>query len=189
MDALFLVVNNPTGSGSSGEAVGYFVFQWIILLGGATVHFLLDRKPKRRTGSRAVELYLFWIVVGGGLWAILGGIMHITGNVNEIAASIGYAPSKFQWEVGWGDIAIGVLGFMSIWRRDGWLTAAVVALAISYGGDAWGHIVEWQAHSNDAPDNVWAIPSDIVQPLLAIILLVKYRRNQAADSTSPKPAQ
>ena len=38
-------------------------------------------------------------------------------------------------------------------------------------------------HDNTAPNNVWAIPSDIFGPLLAIGLLIAYRRmsSQAED--------
>ncbi len=60
------------------------------------------------------------------------------------------------------------------------MTAAVVTLVIMYWGDAIGHVMELVAHDNQAPSNVWAIPSDVLQPLLAAILLVLYRRGQPA---------
>ena len=96
----------------------------------------------------------------------------------------------FEWEVGWGDIAIGVLGVGCAWRhfRDGWMTAAVVALAISFWGDAIGHIMQLVAHDNHAPDNVWAIPADIGGPLLALILLVLYRSGQRKARLAEAPA-
>jgi hypothetical protein len=36
--------------------------------------------------------------------------------------------------------------------------------------------MQWTVHDNTAPNNVWAIPSDILGPLLAVMLLVAYRR-------------
>ena len=45
-----------------------------------------------------------------------------------------------------------------------------------YWGDAIGHIMQYTVHDNTAPDNVWAIPSDIIGPLLAVVLLIAYRR-------------
>ncbi len=107
---------------------------------------------------------------------------------SQTAESIGYAPSMFQWEVGWGDIAVGVLGFVAIWKRDGWMSAAVVALTFSYIGDAIGHIMQLVAHNNHAPNNVWAIPSDIAQPIVLIILLLIYRK-MTKDLESESPAQ
>jgi hypothetical protein len=180
LDASWLLakVNNPGGSGGTGSAIGFFAFQWIVLVVGTVVHLLVDRRrhPERAGPRRTVELALLWILVFGGAWAIFGGLSHISGQAPELAESIGYRSSMFQWEVGWGDIAIGVLGVGCIWKRDGWMTAAVVALAVSYGGDAIGHVMQWVEHDNTAPDNVWAIPSDVLQPLLAIVLLIAYRR-------------
>ena len=132
----------------------FFIVPWIVLIVGVVINIAVDRHPARRTGPRIVELALLW----------------------EIAAGIGYAPSMFQWEVGFGDLALSVLGIGCFWFRDRWMTAAVIALAISYGGDAIGHIMQYVGDGNDAPDNTWAIPSDILQPLLAIVLLVMYRR-------------
>lgn len=150
---------------------------WLVMFAGWIIHVFADRKPNRRTGHRVVELLLLWLLVFQGAWAAFGGLGHISGTSAALAENIGYAPSMFQWEVGFGDIAIGVLGIGCAWRRhrDGWMTAAVVALAISFGGDAIGHIMQYVAHDNDAPANVWAIPGDIAQPLLAIILLIVYR--------------
>ncbi len=169
---------NPAGSEHSAAAAGYFIVQWIVLLGGAAIHVLIERRhyPERRTTRRTVELVLLWVLVFGGLWALGGGIGHISGNSGDLAESIGYTQSMFQWEVGWADIGIAVLGIGCIRWRNGWMTAAVVMLAISYYGDTIGHILQWTKHDNTAPDNVWAIPSDIFGPTLAILLLLWYRR-------------
>lgn len=156
----------------------YFTAIWLTMIIGWLIHVFVDRHPDRRTSHRVIELALLWVLVGGGAWNILGGLGHIGPQSDAVARGIGYTQSMFQWEVGWGDIAVGVLGIACAWRRlrGTWLTAAVVALAISFWGDAIGHIMQLVAHDNHAPNNVWAIPSDILLPLLAIILLVYYRR-------------
>lgn len=158
----------------------FFLAPLVVLVIGCGIHVLLDRKPNRRTGHRVVELALLWVMVWLGAWAVMGGLLHIGPTSGEIAEGIGYTQSMFQWEVGWADIAVGVLGVGCAWkvRRDGWLTAAVVVLAICFWGDAIGHVMQYSAHDNMAPSNVWAIPSDILQPLLAIILLIAYRRGE-----------
>lgn len=160
--------------------MGFFAFTLLTLVVGALLHTFLDRHGDRRTRRRVIELWLLWFVVGGGVWAIIGGLSHIGPTSTQIADSIGYRQSFFQWEVGWADIAVGVLGVGCVWKRDGWLTAAVVALAILYWGDTIGHIMQWSVHDNTAPSNVGAIPSDILQPLVAVILLIAYRRTSAA---------
>lgn len=40
--------------------------------------------------------------------------------------------------------------------------------------------MEYVAHNDTAPSNVWAIPSDFMQPIFAIILLAGYRRQTPA---------
>lgn len=157
----------------------FFLLVWTIIIVGAAVHVFVDRSPRRRSSHRVVELALLWVMVAGGAASIFGGIGHVGPNSGELAGEIGYRQSMFQWEVGWADIAIGVLGLGCVRWRDGWLSAAVVALTLSYGGDAIGHVMEWVAHDNTATDNIWAIPSDVLQPLVAIVLLVAYRRGAA----------
>ena len=161
----------------------FFVTPWVITFLGWGIHVAVDRSDQARTSRRVVELLLLWVMVFGGAWVLLAAFGHLGPNSAEHAADIGYSPSMFQWELGGADAAIGVLGIGCAWRRDGWLTAAVVVLAICYLGDAIGHIMQLTVHDNTAPNNVWAIPSDIFGPLLAIGLLIAYRRmsSQAED--------
>ena len=164
----------------------FFVVPWIVLIVGLAINIAADRHSARRTSPRIVELALLWVMVWLSVWGLIGVAGHLGPNSAEVAAGIGYAPSMFQWEVGFGDLALAVLGIGCFWFRDRWMTAAVVALAISYFGDAIGHIMQYVGDGNDAPDNTWAIPSDILQPLLAIVLLVLYRRGFGRLPDLPK---
>lgn len=156
----------------------FFLAPTLITLIGAAIHIALDRHVERRTSRRVVELILIWWVVSAGVMSAVGGFAHVGPLSAKTAEDIGpaYIPSMFQWEVGWGDIAIGVILFMCIWKRGSFMTAAIIAWTISYWGDAIGHIMQMVAHDNWAPSNVWSTPSDIIGPLLAIILLIAYRR-------------
>jgi hypothetical protein len=186
MTTLFAATQNPGGSESNAAGASFFIAMWVVILIGAVIHVAVDRHKHGHRPGRGVELSLLWVMVFGGAWAIWGGILHTSGSSEQLATSIGYAPSMFQWEVGWGDIALGVLGVACAWKafRGQWLTAAVVVLAIQYGGDGIGHIMQYVAHDNTAPDNVWAIPSDFLQPIVAIVLLVAYRRHNASVATA-----
>lgn len=167
----------------------FFSIPWVIIVVGAVVHVLVDKSPARRTSQRIVELALLWLLVVGGIWALVGALGHLGPNSAEIAEGIGYAPSMFQWEVGWADVAVGVMGIGCIWMRQQWLTAAVVVLSICYLGDAIGHIMQYTVHDNTAPENVWAIPSDILGPVMAIVLLIALRRMQRHEvPTTPVAA-
>lgn len=163
----------------------FFILGWVVFIVGLAVTILVDRNPSRRTKPRVVELALLWVVVWFAWYGLIGVIGHIGPNSTEVAASIGYTQSMFQWEVGFGDLVLSVLGIVAFWWRDRWLTAAVIAVAISYWGDAIGHIMEWSG-GNDAVNNVWAIPSDIVQPLLGVLLLIAYRRGRGQLPPLPR---
>ncbi len=158
----------------------FFVGSWIITIIGWLIHVFVDGVPAKRTRHRVVELLLLWLLVVTGVFGLLGGIGHISGLSDELAVQIGYVQSMFQWEVGWGDIALAVLLIGCAWPRfrGTWMTAAVVVLTIQYGGDGIGHIMEYVAHDNTASSNVYAIPSDILQPIIAIIVLVIYRAGE-----------
>ncbi|MEV0200031.1 DUF6790 family protein [Nonomuraea sp. NPDC050691] len=158
--------------------MAFFVVTFLGLVIGALLHSLLDRAPARRTRPRVVELWLLWFVAGGGVLSMLGGLSHIGPYAPEVADSIGFAHSAFQWEVGWADIAVGLIGFLSIWNRGSFMNAAVIAMAVLYWGDAAGHVMQLVAHGNTAPNNVWTIPTDILQPLVAVVLLVIHRGHQ-----------
>lgn len=159
----------------------FFLSPWVVYVVGVLVHYFVDKVPARRTGHRFVELALLWLLVLFGFMAILGGVSHIGPTSTQIAEQIGYVQSMFQWEVGWADIALGVLGVACAWQRfrDGWMTAAVVTMVIMYWGDAIGHVMEYVTYDNAAPGNFWAIPADFLQPLLAVVLLIIYRRGQS----------
>jgi len=170
--------------------MGYFLIQWGVLILGGAAHIALDRHPDRRTATRVYELIALWAVVGGGAWTVFGGIGHIGPTSDEIADGIGYTQSMFQWEVGWADIAIGAAGIACAWKanRGGWTSAAVFVLLVYFWGDGIGHIVQWTAHDNTEPMNVWAIPADFLQPLIAVVFLALYRRGAAGVHARPGPA-
>lgn len=156
--------------------MAFFLGGLLLLAVGALIHTFADRKPERRTRFRVVEIWLLWFVAGGGVLTAFGGFSHIGPGAHQVAETIGYAPSMFQWEVGWADIAFGVVGFLTIWNRGSFLTAAVITPAIFNTGATAGHIMQWVAHDNTDPDNIWAIPGDIIPTVVSIVLLIVYRR-------------
>ncbi len=94
----------------------------------------------------------------------------------------------FQWELGWNDIAVGLLCVLTfrVRNRGGWLDAAVWALAISYGGDLAGHISQYYIHDNTATNNVWAIPpAEIYIVGVAVIAWAVYRRTTPPQRRDP----
>jgi len=161
--------------------MSFFAIQWTVLLVGFTAHAVLDRSPARRTAGRVYELAALWLLVGMGAFNLWAGFGHTGPTSDQVAAAIGYAPSMFQWEIGWADIALGVLGILCLRRanRGGWTNATLAALAVSFSGDGIGHLMQLVAHGNTAPDNVWAIPTCFLVPALSALLVHLARRHRA----------
>jgi hypothetical protein len=162
-----------------GAAI-YFFLPFAIAAIGALIHV----RREHATGARALELWLVWWIVTSGVVALFGGIAHIGPGSDSVAEGIGYTQSMFQWEVGWYDLGIAVLMVGCAWKRDAWMTAAIVMWSIGYLGDAIGHAMQWIAHDNTAPSNTWALPADIVGPVVAIALLVALDRARKSSATS-----
>ena len=158
-----------------------FLFFAAIALLGAAIHVHRDSQP--RSTARTLEIFLiWWMVVAVGIAAIFGSMFHFFDGP-DTAREIGYTNGDggFQTEVGFADLAIGVLGVLCARFRDGFLLAAVIAVSICYLGDAYGHLHQAAIHDNHDPDNtglvLWA---DFIAPLVAIGLYVASRRATAA---------
>ncbi|MGN6215545.1 MAG: DUF6790 family protein [Solirubrobacterales bacterium] len=154
-----------------------FLFFAAVALIGASIHLHRDTRP--RSGARTLEIFLvWWMVVAVGVSAIFGSMFHLFDGPHT-AREIGYTNGDggFQTEVGFADLAIGVLGVLC-WRfRDGFLLAAIVAVSISYLGDAYGHLHQEAAHDNHDPDNTGLLLwSDFIVPLIAIALYTARQR-------------
>lgn len=163
-------------------AMPFLLFSALALV-GAAIHLHRDDRP--RSPARGAEIFLvWWMVVGFGVSCILGALLHLFDGPG-MAREIGYTDGDggFQTEVGFGDLAIGLLGLLCFRFRDGFLLAAVIALSVSYLGDAYGHIHQATVHDNHDPDNtgplLWA---DFITPLVAIGLYALRERARRAEA-------
>jgi hypothetical protein len=163
-----------------------FLFFTAVALIGAAIHLHRDDQP--RSTARTLEvLLIWWMVVGVGIAAIFGAMFHFFDGP-DVAREIGYTNGDggFQTEVGFGDLAIGVLGVLCARFRDGFLLAAVLAVSICYLGDAYGHLHQAAIHDNHAPDNTGLVLwSDFIAPLVAIALFARYRWVAGGRRASP----
>jgi hypothetical protein len=162
-----------------------FLFFAAVALIGAAIHRHRDKQPG---AARSFEIFLvWWMVVAVGIAAIFGAMFHFFDGP-DTAREIGFSNGDggFQTEVGFADLAVGVLGVLCARFRDGFLLAAVIAVSICYLGDAYGHIHQAAIHDNHAPDNtglvLWA---DFIAPLVAIALYALQRRTGVLASRPP----
>ncbi|RTM01138.1 hypothetical protein EJV44_02325 [Ancylobacter aquaticus] len=108
-----------------------------------------------------------------GLWAFTGHVFF----ADQTAASIGWAPSPFQLEVGMANLGIGVAGLIGAFRGSPGYRAAVGIVALGFlGGAGIGHVVQIEETGNLAAGNAGPIfYTDFLTPLAVLGLLLIQR--------------
>lgn len=147
---------------------------WVLAIVATLIQ--LARGPRGlRIGLEALMTWVFVFPLGLlSLWAFMGHVFF----AQQAAASIGWAPSPFQFEVGLANLGMGVGGLLAaVFRRNlGFAAATAVMAACFLGGAGVGHIIQISETGNMATGNAGPILyTDFLTPavLLAIIALLR----------------
>ena len=146
----------------------------------ASIHLAVS--PKRRSSGAAIAgtylIYLFFIYVG--LMGVLTAYAHVFRPV-QTSASIGWATSPYEYEVGMADLTVGVLGILCIWFRGNFWLATAIANAVWLLGDAVGHVRQVLLLNDHAANNSGIfLYAEIVTPLVILWLTLYHRRKTTA---------
>lgn len=144
-----------------------FIFIGVAIL-GAVIQIL--REPRAVSQSRMAEIFLNWafvVIIGlGGIWAFIGHTVF----AERVAVSIGWpSGNPFQQEVAFANLAIGILGILSVKIAGTFRIAALITYAIFMIGAGISHV--WliiTVHNmaiNNAGPILWL---DIFMPLILI---------------------
>ena len=149
----------------------------LLALVGATIHIAMS--ARRRSAIAAIAetylIYLFLFYVG--LMGLLTAYAHVF-RPAQTSASIGWAPSPYEYEVGMADLTVGVLGILCLWIGGNFWLATAIANAVWLLGDAVGHIRQLLLYNNHAPNNSGIfLATEIVMPLVVLGLALYCRRN------------
>ncbi|QIB33182.1 DUF6790 family protein [Ancylobacter pratisalsi] len=154
---------------------------WFPLLAWAAAlliaFYMLARGPRPITAGRVVDQLLRYILVFPvglmGLWGFTGHVFF----AEQAAASIGWAPSPFQFEVGMANLGIGLAGIIGAFLPSPGFRAAVgVMMAGFLGGAGVGHLVQIGETGNMAAGNAGPILyTDFLTPLAVLGLLLVQR--------------
>jgi hypothetical protein len=159
-----------------------FQLSFVILsLVAALIHLALSSRSRgnKAAVARTFLFYLLFIYVG---WmGLLTAYAHVF-RPAETSASIGWATSPYEYEVGMADLTVGVLGILCVWLRGNFWLATAIANAVWLLGDAVGHIREISLRNNHAKNNSGIfLVVEIVTPIV-ILILALYHRARTADS-------
>jgi hypothetical protein len=142
----------------------------ILAVVAASIHlaFSPDSRSTKSAAAKTYLLYLLFIYVG--LMGLLTAYAHVFRPL-ETSASIGWATSPYEYEVGMADLTIGVLGILCLWFRGNFWLATAIANAVWLLGDAIGHIRQIALNNNHAANNsgIFLI-TEIITPLVILLL-------------------
>ena len=139
-----------------GQAVSFVLGNSFIVLFAVAVVTTIAKLRRFRMEHRPVSAaYVFWgelLFYNVGIGFVLVGIFHAY--FSHIAApAIGWSPSPFEYELGWIEIALGLVAVMALWRGYEFRLAATIVFAIFALAAAAGHIQEILCCRNYAPGN------------------------------------
>ncbi len=125
----------------------------------------------RRNHPFSRRLLDWMLLLGIGVSYVWGGFFHIF-FPDMAAASIGWANSPFQYEIGVADMAIGVVAIVSFWRSLEFKTPVVIYVTLFSLGVALGHAFQAVEHGDYAANNFGLLLIEtIAQMILFPILL------------------
>jgi uncharacterized protein DUF6790 len=158
------------------------LFFIVLAVLGATIHLAFSRK--RRSSPLAIAetylLYLFVFYVG--VMGVVTAVFHVFFQARA-SASIGWAPSPFEYEVGIADLTVGVLGILCVWFRENFWLATATANAVWLLGDAVGHVRQMIEQNNHAQNNagIFLVLEFLMPPLILVLTLYSRHSRHAAS--------
>lgn len=157
----------------------YLVFP--LLLAGA--HILLDRNA-RTTAHRIEILVMYLLAISVGANGLSGAYGHLFLS-DLVAEGIGWeAGSPFQLEMGYTNLALGILGMVALARRHDFRLATIIAVTVVGFGATIVHLMDIAAHGNLAPGNTIQNFGNLLDPILLIALTWWASRLKVADEAS-----
>ncbi len=151
-----------------------------LLLAGA--HMVLDKGSRSR--ERRLEIFLLYLFGVGVAGSGIGGFFGHFFVSDLVAESIGWPKGNpFQIEVGFANLALGILGIVAMGRRDGFREATVIAVTVIGIGATIVHVMDIAQTGNLAPGNTLQNVSNLLKPAILIGLLVAIRRAERSPGS------
>jgi hypothetical protein len=156
---------------NAGEAIVAFAYIFLPLALGLVHTYFKKEKAKK------VSIFLaYYLFIGVGIQGVLTGILQM--NKPDIVVSFVQWPySPFLIELGMANLALGLLGIVSIWLDSSWKLAASVAYGLFLLFTGVGHVINISFKGSHPGDNGAFLWSDLFVPV-ALFLLIALQRCQ-----------
>lgn len=153
----------------------------------AAIHIALDKSCRSR--QRILKIFLLYHFGVGVAGSGIGGFFGHFFLSDTVDQSTGWPKGNpFQLEVGFANLAVGVLGIVAMGRRDGFREATVIAVSVLGVGATIVHAIDIIETGNLAPGNTLQNVSNLLKLALLIGFLVALRRTERSPgSETTKP--
>ena len=143
--------------------MGVLPFIGVILFAVSSIPMLWDTPGdwQMQLLENGVVYLIGWAGIGGGISHIFFG--------RKTSASIGWAPSPFETEVGFANLGMGVAGVMAAGETPDFWLALIVVNAIFRIGCGIGHIRQIIQDRNFAPNNTSILLIDFGVPAFLVL--------------------
>jgi hypothetical protein len=146
------------------------VFFVVVALLAATIHIACSAKRRSSSVAIAATYLIYLLVIYVGVMGVFTAWAHVFQPIRT-SASIGWATSPYEYEVGMADLTVGVLGILCLWFRGNFWLAAAIANAVWLLGDAIGHLRQIILNNNHAANNSGIfLAVEIITPLVIFAL-------------------
>lgn len=155
------------------------VYSQILFWSLAVVCFAIAmaRSNDRSAAFVIDRLLRYLLLFPMGATAVLAWSGHVFAP-DTVAPTIGWKPSPFEFEVGFANLAMGVVAIVAAFAGQSFRVATTIFAAIFLWGAAIGHVIQIVEVDNMAPGNAGLVLwLDILVPALAVVLvLAAWRR-------------
>jgi hypothetical protein len=168
---------------------GLRVFVYSILpLVVAAGHLFLDKSARSR--ERTLEVYVLYLFAVGVAGSGIGGFFGHFFLSDAVAESIGWpSGNPFQLEVGFANLALGILGIVAMGRRDGFREATVIAVTVFGVGATVVHSRDIIETGNLARGNTVQNVANLLKPALLIGFLAASRRAERSPNSEARTSE
>jgi hypothetical protein len=152
------------------------LFFALLAVVAASIHLLFSSQRRSSAHAIAAIYLIYFLFFYVGVMGVFTAYAHVFRPM-QTSASIGWATSPYEYEVGMADLTVGVLGVLCLWFRGNFWLATAIANAVWLLGDAIGHLREVTLHNNHAANNSGIfLYAEIITPLLILFLALYNHR-------------
>jgi hypothetical protein len=154
----------------------------VLAVVAASIHLAVSTSSRSSGAAIAGTYLLYLLFIYVGVMGVFTAYAHVFRPI-QTSASIGWATSPYEYEVGMADLTVGVLGVLCLWIRGNFWLATAIANAVWLLGDAVGHIREMTLNNNHAANNSGLfLFAEILTPFVILLLTLYHRcRSEGKD--------